>query len=205
MSWPLCKQGFLTSAVMAWLSGVMKPRRPSLITTAKPSSVTQYSMQRMNAPSKSSEGPPVQVQVAVKHAATMLFSFLISCLELPPLFSDLEPTEGPGRRESSSGRWHCVRCCPSRPSATCEGIRRRCTPAGPPGGSADWGKDEGRSSDEESVKETLHRQQQKQKTNVNSVGQQWDESCSSCVALTSRLTEAEARCDDITPWPQPKS
>lgn len=69
MSRLLSKQGFLTSAVMAWLSGVMKPRRPSLSTTAKPSSVTQYSMQRMNTPSKSSEGPPVQIQVTVEHGA----------------------------------------------------------------------------------------------------------------------------------------
>lgn len=70
MSGLLSEQGFLTSGAMALLSGVMKPRRPSLSTTAKPSSVTQYSMQRMNTPSKSSEGPPVQIQVAAEHGAT---------------------------------------------------------------------------------------------------------------------------------------
>lgn len=141
MSRLLSKQAFLTSAVMLWLSGVMKPRRPSLSTTAKPFSVTQYSMQRMNAPSKSSEGPPVQMQIAAEHGArTQRGAELISSLDLLFFgFSDLEPTAGPARRGSSSGRWPCARCCPSRPSAACGGIRRRCTPAGPPGASADWG------------------------------------------------------------------
>lgn len=49
----------LTSAVIVLLSGVIKPRRPSLSTTAKPSSVTQYSIQWIYAPSKSREGPPM--------------------------------------------------------------------------------------------------------------------------------------------------
>lgn len=39
--------GILTSAAMELLSGVIKPRRPSLRTTAKPSRVKQYSMQQM--------------------------------------------------------------------------------------------------------------------------------------------------------------
>lgn len=52
--------GVLTSAVMVLLSGVIKPRRPSLRMTAKPSRVTQYSIQQMNAPSNSKDGPPVQ-------------------------------------------------------------------------------------------------------------------------------------------------
>lgn len=51
--------------------------------------------------------------------------------------------------------------------------------------------------------ERLRRQQQNQITNGNSVGQQWDESWSSCAAPASRETEAEAEasCDDITPRP----
>lgn len=51
--------------------------------------------------------------------------------------------------------------------------------------------------------ERLRRQQQNQITNGNSVGQQWDESWSSCAAPESRETEAEAEasCDDITPRP----
>lgn len=48
----------LTSAVMVLLSGVIKPKRPSLSTTAKPSRVTQYSIQRIYTPSRSREGPP---------------------------------------------------------------------------------------------------------------------------------------------------
>lgn len=49
----------LTSAVMVLPSGVIKPRRPSLSTTAKPSRVTQYSIQRIYTPSRSREGPPM--------------------------------------------------------------------------------------------------------------------------------------------------
>lgn len=72
------------------------------------------------------------------------------------------------------------------------------------------GGDEGRRSrdaeNERKVKgERLRRQQQNQITNGNSVGQQWDESWSSCAAPESRETEteaeAEASCDDITPRP----
>lgn len=76
------------------------------------------------------------------------------------------------------------------------------------------GGDEGRRSrdaeNERKVKgERLRRQQQNQITNGNSVGQQWDESWSSCAAPASRETEAEAEteaeteasCDDITPRP----
>lgn len=49
----------LTSVVMVLLSGVINPRRPSLRTTAKPSRVTQYSIQQIYAPSNSRDGPPM--------------------------------------------------------------------------------------------------------------------------------------------------
>lgn len=57
---PVSMTRVLTSAVMLLLSGVIKPRRPSLRMTAKPSRVTQYSIQQMYAPSNSKDGPPVQ-------------------------------------------------------------------------------------------------------------------------------------------------
>lgn len=78
------RQCFLTSAVMAWFSGVMKPRRPSLSTTAKPSSVTQYSMQRMCTPSKSSEGPPVQTPADALLENIFSLSLRVSFFLFPP-------------------------------------------------------------------------------------------------------------------------
>lgn len=166
------KQGFLTSAVKAWLSGVMKPRRPSLSTTAKPSSVTQYSMQRMNAPSKSSEGPPVQLQVAVEQPAIVLSLSVTTS----PLFWLFWPRADWRSREKGI----VVRQMALRPLLP---VPSQCNmwryPSAVHTSRSSWrlcrlGRR--RSCDKENGKETLHQQQQKQKTNGNTVGQQWDES-----------------------------
>lgn len=152
----------LTSAMMVLLSGVIKPRRPSLSTTAKPSSVTQYSMQRIYAPSKSKEGPPMRTHTGVDvfdatewqnlgQICVFVSDFFLrgfNCLVriyVPTLGSDwklwlnsnLGQTEGLARRGLWWGRWPCVRCCLAHPSAAHGGSRLRCTPTGPPGGTAD--------------------------------------------------------------------
>lgn len=132
---PVCvceRESVLTSTVMVLLSGVIKPRRPSLRMTAKPSRVTQYSIQQMYTPSSSRDGPPVQT-----HTGRWCMFSIFPRIQMNGGFPDLERTEGLRRRGLSWGRWPSARWCLSHPSAARGGNRLWCTPVSPHAGSAD--------------------------------------------------------------------